>query len=83
MREHGIAAVEPGQMLAFFTLQKINPQRVDLAELHGQQAEVLNPIQVRQLAAAPINRVDEPPKLNPVHGQSGYTWVFLETNSTP
>jgi len=70
-------------MLAFFTIQKINPQRVNLAELHREQAEVLNPIEVRQFAAAPVNRVDEPAELNPVHGWPGQTWVFLETNFTP
>jgi len=32
---------------------EINPQRVNLAELHRKQAEVLNPVEVRQLPAAP------------------------------
>ena len=81
--KRGVAAVELGEVFAFFALEEIEPQRVNLAQLHREQAEALNPVEVGQSAVASVDRVDQPAKLDPVHGRRRYTCVFLETNSTP
>ena len=65
-RKDRIAAIEPSEVLALFAVLEVDAQGVDLAELHGQQAEALNPVQVRQGMSAAVDGVNEPRELKPV-----------------
>ena len=63
-------AIEAGVEFVELALEHIKRRARKLVlGLHRDQAEALNLVEVRQLSSAPVNRVDDPAKLNPVHGR--------------
>ena len=61
-------AVQACQVLAFLAVEKINAQGKHLRDFDGEQALVLNFLQVGQFAA--VEGTHQPDKSDPVHGFS-------------
>ncbi len=44
--QRGVSAVELGEMLAFFAVEEVYPQGMNLATLHGEETQALYPVEV-------------------------------------